>query len=67
MTAKEARQISDESAKIMEEITKTAFDGKKEVIIYSLSTIVNQGLQKLGYTIRSVDGGINETNYKISW
>ena len=67
MTAKEARQISDESAKVMEEITKAAFEGKKEIIVFSLSTVMNQGLIKLGYNVRSFNGGPNETNCKISW
>lgn len=67
MTAKEARQISDESAKVMEEITKAAFEGKKEITVFSLSTIINQGLIKLGYNVKSFNGGPNETNYKISW
>ena len=67
MTAKEAKQISDESAKVMEEITKAAFDGKTEITVSSLSTLVNQGLIKLGYNVKSFNGGPNETNYKISW
>ena len=67
MTAEQARQIADESSKIMEDISKAAFEGKKEIIVYSLSNPVNQGLQKLGYTIRRTSGGINETTYKISW
>ena len=67
MTAKEAREISVESAKVMEEITKAAFEGKKEIIVFSLSTIINQGLIKLGYNVKSFNGGPNEINYKISW
>lgn len=67
MAAKEAKQISDESAKVMEEITKAAFDGKTEITVSSLSTIINQGLIKLGYNVKSFNGGPNEINYKISW
>ena len=67
MTAKEAREISVESAKVMEEITKAAFEGKKEIIVFSLSTIINQGLIKLGYNVKSFNEGLNETDYKISW
>ena len=67
MTAKEAREISVESARVMEEITKAAFEGKKEITVFSLSTIINQGLIKLGYNVKSFNGGLNETNYKISW
>lgn len=67
MTAKEARQISEESAKVMEEVTKAAFEGKKEITVFSLSTIVNQGLVKLGYNVKAFNGGPNEINYRISW
>ena len=67
MTAKEAKQMAEESSKIMEDITKAAVEGKKEIIVYNLSSIINQGLQKLGYTVKSFSGGLNETSYKISW
>lgn len=68
MTAKEAKQVSLESKTIMDAINEASFNGLTEITIYnSISTTVYNGLQKLGYTIKSTSGGFNETNYKLSW
>ncbi len=67
MTAQEAKKLTEESKKIMDQINIAAFDGKSKITVFSLSTIVNEGLKKLGYTIKTFPGGINETNYEISW
>ena len=68
MTAKEAKEISVESAKIMEEITKAAFKGENSIVIYNnISKTVYDGLQKLGYNIKSNKAGYNEYQYTISW
>lgn len=68
MTAKEAKQVSLESKTIMDAINEASFNGLTEITIYkSISTTVYNGLQKLGYTIKSTSGGFNETSYKLSW
>ena len=68
MTAKEAKQISLESKSIIDKINEAAFKGLTTITIYnSISKTVYDGLQKLGYNIKSNSGGYNETYYIISW
>ena len=67
MTAQEAKKLTEESKKIMDQINIAAFEGKSKITVFSLSTIVYEGLKTLGYSIKSIEGGINETNYEISW
>ena len=67
MTAQEAKKITLESKEVMDKINAAAFDGKSKITVFSLSATVHDGLKKLGYTIKTFPGGINETNYEISW
>ena len=67
MTAEEARNITIESKAIMDTINATAFSGKSKIVVSSLSITTCDGLKKLGYIVRTLKGGINETNYEISW
>ena len=68
MTAKEAKQVSIESKAIMDKINEAAFSGLTTITEYDkLSTTVYNGLQKLGYSIKSSSSGFNEINYIISW
>lgn len=67
MTAKEAKQVSIESKFIMEKINEAAFNGLNKIIIGNISNTVYFGLQKLGYSIKSISGKMNESSYEISW
>lgn len=68
MTAKEAKQVSIESKTIMEKISEAAFNGLNKIIIDdNINNIVYFGLQKLGYSIKSISGKMNESSYEISW
>jgi hypothetical protein len=67
MTAEEARKITVESKSIMDKIKDAAFKGESKITVFTLTTTIRDALKKLGYHIKSVDGGINETNYEISW
>lgn len=66
MTAEQARAAAEESKQIMEDISRAVFNGKNEIVVTSLSDIVDKGLKSLGYTI-SYEGGFGNSFYTIKW